>query len=169
MAMRLMSSKVPLLCHTNPVTKSEIVDATEGGQLRRAVPGAARPQGEALHLPRAAQRSPSGPGEGVDPELTVLTPRRKANRPDLLALFGLLGLAVYTVALMAVILTYQLSFADNGFERFMNSETFGVRFLLTLAGTVTEAAWTWLHRREHPIRPLDDGPSLSALRSLPLV
>ena len=73
-------------------------------------------------------------------------PRRKTARPDLQALLGVFSLVVYFLALMAVLLLYHLSTADNGFERFMDSETFGVRFLFTLAGTVTETAWSWLHR-----------------------
>jgi hypothetical protein len=88
--------------------------------------------------------------ERVSEQARHTKPTRQFIRPEITTLVGLLALAGYSVAMLAVVLRYQVRSGDDPFERFMNSDTFGVRFTFALAGTIMGSAWTWLHRRQYP-------------------
>lgn len=50
-------------------------------------------------------------------------------------------LAYLLCGLLSLIIYYQLSRADNGFERFMDTQGFGVRFLFTAIDVLLKLYW----------------------------
>ncbi len=60
-----------------------------------------------------------------------------------------LGLIVVLVGLAVLSVYYKLEYNPNsGFERFMDSEGFGVRFLFTLVGVIISRYWTGIFQGE---------------------
>jgi hypothetical protein len=58
-----------------------------------------------------------------------------------------IGLLAVLLALLAVIVYYKVkNFDDSGFEKFMDSEGFGVRFLFTLVGVIIARYWAIIFR-----------------------
>ena len=82
--------------------------------------------------------------------LLASPPYRKKLRTQLLLNLLLLLL---TLALLGLITAYHLNSTDNGFERFMDAQTFGPRFLLTTVGIVLKSQWSRLERRAVVIEP----------------
>lgn len=62
----------------------------------------------------------------------------------MLSVAGRVLFMAFIVALLAVILYYNNTGGDTGFERFMNQQTFGVRFLFTSVGVIISFAWASL-------------------------
>lgn len=60
------------------------------------------------------------------------------NRPHLT---GAIGFICFLLGLLAVILYYKLRNNGDGFERFMDSQGFGVKFLFTLIGVLIKLYW----------------------------
>lgn len=53
------------------------------------------------------------------------------------------GFAIFVLCLMILILYYRLTYEDTGFEKFMDSQSpFGVRFLFTVFGVISEFGWS---------------------------
>lgn len=68
----------------------------------------------------------------------------------MLSVAGRVLFATFISALLAVILYYNNTGGDTGFERFMNQQTFGVRFLFTSVGVVISFAWASLFEGKFP-------------------
>lgn len=62
----------------------------------------------------------------------------------MLSIAGRLLFVLFIAALLAVILYYNNTGGDTAFERFMNQQTFGVRFLFTSVGVIITFAWASL-------------------------
>ena len=69
---------------------------------------------------------------------------------------GALGLIILLSSLVAIIVYYNLTYNDDGFERFMDSQGFGVRFLFTSVGVIIKLYWGSILKGERtlPGRPL---------------
>jgi hypothetical protein len=66
--------------------------------------------------------------------------------------------ALFVLGLEALIIYYNRTGGDTGFERFMDSQAFGVSFLLTAIGVILKMYWSLL----------DDGKSITPLIPQPL-
>jgi hypothetical protein len=64
-------------------------------------------------------------------------------------------LFVFLLALEALILAYHYTSGDNGFEQFMDSQGFGVRFLFTLVGVVISLYWRSIFEGTYSISSFD--------------
>jgi len=54
---------------------------------------------------------------------------------------GVLGLICFLLTLLAIIVYYKLTYSNSGFERFMDSESFGAKFLFTAVGVLVKLYW----------------------------
>jgi hypothetical protein len=85
------------------------------------------------------------PGDSDKGSKTLLpVPNRKPSR--LSSISGLLakviGFATFIIGLIVLILYYRLTYLKgSGFENFMDSQTFGTRFLFTIFGVVIGLGW----------------------------
>jgi hypothetical protein len=59
---------------------------------------------------------------------------------------GAIGLFFVLSCLSALIIYYKLSFTNSGFESFMDSQGFGVRFLFTSVGVIIKLYWSSIFR-----------------------
>ncbi len=59
-----------------------------------------------------------------------------------LSYWGRISFLVFLTTLMVIILYYNLTFDDTPFERFMDTQNFGVRFVFTMAGIGITFFWT---------------------------
>ena len=125
---------------TTPLLRSRSVSPPGGGGW----PAASAPAGGAA---AAAARGRATP---ASMHLLASPPYRKKLRTQLLLNLLLLLL---TLALLGLITAYHLNSANNGFERFMDAQTFGPRFLLTTVGIVLKSQWSRLERRAVVIEP----------------
>ena len=89
-------------------------------------------------------------GETAETSLLESAPYLKKLRTQLALNILLLLL---TTGLFGVILAYQFNSSNNGFERFMDAESFGPRFLLTCMGILLKSQWTRLERRSVVAEP----------------
>ena len=55
---------------------------------------------------------------------------------------GAVGLICLLLGLLAVIIYYKLTYTNSSFERFMDSEAFGVKFLFTAVGVLIKLYWS---------------------------
>jgi len=69
------------------------------------------------------------------------------NRPHLT---GAIGFICFLLGLLAVILYYKLRNNGDGFERFMDSQVFGVKFLFTLIGVLIKLYWSSIFKGTGP-------------------
>jgi hypothetical protein len=60
-------------------------------------------------------------------------------------------LFIFLLALAALVLAYRYTSGDNGFEQFMDSQGFGVRFLFTLVGVITSLYWRSIFEGTTPV------------------
>ena len=67
-----------------------------------------------------------------------------------------------TGGLLGLIAAYHVNTADNGFERFMDAQNFGPRFLLTIVGIIIKSQWSRLERRSVVFAPFDTAISSTA-------
>lgn len=79
----------------------------------------------------------------------------------MLSIAGRVLFAAFISALLAVILYYNNTGGDTAFERFMNQQTFGVRFLFTSVGVIISFAWASLFEGKSPAPNLVLATSLS--------
>ena len=78
-----------------------------------------------------------------------------------------------TIGLLGLIIAYHLNTADNGFERFMDAQSFGPRFILTVAGMLVKSGWSRLERRSVVFDPFNysynnDSSSKASVQSIAL-
>ena len=101
---------------------------------------------------KSSDKSRNSSPHSTTPETSLLAsaPYRKKLRTQL-ALNTLLFLL--TIGLFGVILAYQMNSTNNGFERFMDAQTFGPRFLFTSVGILLNSQWTRLERRSVVFEP----------------
>ena len=69
-----------------------------------------------------------------------------------------LGLICLLLGLSTVIVYYKITDYDSGFEHFMDSQGFGVRFLFTFVGVIIKFYWNMIFEGNNPF-----SASLSAL------
>lgn len=62
-------------------------------------------------------------------------------------------LLIFIVGTFGVVLAYYLDGGDDGFNRFFSSNTFGPRFILTAAGTVTASMWNTVEKSSVVMAP----------------
>lgn len=79
--------------------------------------------------------------------------RRKPNSSHWLHPATVVAFALFVVGLEALVIYYNRVGTDTGFERFMDSDAFGVSFLFTAIGVILKMYWTLI----------DDGESTSSL------
>jgi hypothetical protein len=61
-----------------------------------------------------------------------------------------LGLMCLLLGLLIVIVYYKLTDYDSGFEHFMDSQGFGVRFLFTFVGVIIKFYWNMIFEGNNP-------------------
>jgi len=88
----------------------------------------------------------------------------KPRKEKVLELATDIGFGICLAGLLAVIIAYYLDAGDNGFNRFFNSNTFGPRFILTVAAGLIGTQW---NRTRKEIQTLDVYRRLSQGRADP--
>ncbi|KAI1114806.1 hypothetical protein F5Y14DRAFT_412904 [Nemania sp. NC0429] len=71
-------------------------------------------------------------------------PRRNRGSPFMLGILGRLSLLLMLLGVLTLVLYYALTGGDTAFERFIDSDSFGVQFLFTSLGVIICLFWSAL-------------------------
>ncbi|KAI0436109.1 hypothetical protein F4803DRAFT_543346 [Xylaria telfairii] len=88
--------------------------------------------------------------EGEEPSLTTRLrdneiPRSNRGGPFMLGILGRLSLLFMLIGVLTLVLYYALTGGDTAFERFIDSDSFGVQFLFTSLGVIICLFWSALY------------------------
>lgn len=97
----------------------------------------------------SSERNPyeqvTNPGNAAETSDAKGSPWRK-KRHTVTHLIRDLVFGITTVGLLILITYYYKVGADSGFERFMDSQSFGPRFVLAVVGMIIQSQWRRLER-----------------------
>ena len=103
---------------------------------------------------RTTATSPEVPNVGKELKTQQSPNQRIRDRKDkdrtYYGLFKLPLLAIFLVGVLIIVIYYHVVSADSGFERFMESQRFGVRCLFALLGIVINIFWAWIYQGMFP-------------------